>query len=101
VEIDLLAHDAGHFRFDVAVGVGQDGENAGQDGSERPLEDGVGESGLGPEVVVDQRLVDASLVSDLLGSAAGGAFAEEDGVSRVENTVPGFLIDRGVFAALA
>ena len=80
----------------VRSGIGQDPEDLGDDGAERPLEDGVGERGLGAEVVVHQGFVDPGLGGDLLGPAAGGALPEEDGVGGVEDPLAGFLVGPGL-----
>ena len=56
------------------------------------LEDGVGEAALASEVVVEQRLVHAGFVGDVLHARARGASADEHGVCRVENALLGVRV---------
>ena len=53
------------------------------------LEDGVGESALASEVVVEQRLVHAGFVGDVLHASARGASPDEHDVGGVENALLG------------
>ena len=95
VEGDLLPHDGGDLLLDAPLGIGEDAEDQGGDGREGALEDGVGQGGLGPEVVVHQRLVDAGLVGDLLGAAPRRALPDEDRVGGIEDPLAGLEIGLG------
>ena len=78
-----------------AVLVAENAEDARQEGAGVLHEDRVGEGGLGAEVVVEQRLVDARLVGDLLGAGGGGALVQEDAVGGVEDALSGFGVVGG------
>jgi hypothetical protein len=83
VKIDLLPDNVSHLLLDAAILIGQDAEHQRRERAECVFEDGIGQRGLGPDVVVNQGLVDPGFIGDFLGTGPGGAFAEEDGMSNV------------------
>ena len=82
--VHLDVHDPGDFLLERRVGR-HDLDDSRKELTRRSPEDRFGETVLGAEVVVKQRLVDPRLSGDVLHAGAGRSVPDEHGVRGVEN----------------
>src|SRR6185312_4414715 len=89
--VDVKMNELLDLLLDAALGA-EHGDDRRHHPPRNVAENSLGQAVLGPEVIVQQRLVDAGLLGDLLHSRAGGPVPHEDRSCRPKDPVLGLAV---------